>query len=199
MITSLDQLDLEKKYSYADYLTWRLDEYVELLRGRISRMAAPTKSHQRVVVRMTSLWDTFLKNSSCKIFVAPFDVRLLDQKKSTANKDIYTVVQPDVCVVCDPLKLEEKGCLGAPDLVVEVLSPGTQQKDIKDKFELYEFNGVKEYWIVSAADETITIFNLDDAGIFQFRKIHIGDESEVNAKVIEGFSFKLIDLFSAKY
>ena len=199
MITSLDQLDLEKKYSYADYLTWRLDEYVELLRGRISRMATPSRAHQLVVGQSYFLLRKHLDKNPCQVYVAPFDVRLLDKKKTTLEKEIFTVVQPDVCVVCDLSKLDDKGCIGAPDLVIEVLSFGTRQKDIKDKFELYEFNGVKEYWIVSAADETITIFNLDDAGIFQFRKIHIGDESEVNAKVIEGFSFKLIDLFSAKY
>lgn len=199
MITSIDQLDVNKKYSYADYLTWKFDEYVELLRGKLSRMAAPTSNHQRLAGRMNTLWDNFLENSPCKVFIAPFDVRLLDHKKSTADKDIYTVVQPDVCVICDKLKIDSKGCVGSPDLIVEILSPSTKKKDIEDKFELYEYNGVKEYWIVSVEDETILIFDLDDTGNYQFRKIYGDTESDIHSKIIEGFSFKLERLFSAKY
>jgi Uma2 family endonuclease len=198
MITSIDQLDVNKKYSYADYLTWKFDEYVELLRGKVSRMAAPTKAHQRTVGRMNTLWDVYLGNNPCQVFVAPFDVRLLDHKKSTKDKDVFTVVQPDVCVVCEESKLDDKGCIGAPDLVVEVLSPGTQKKDIEDKFELYEFNGVKEYWIVSNGDETIVVFDLDENVRFQFRKMYAGDETIIHSKVIQGFSFNLDRLFSAK-
>ena len=199
MITSIDQLDVNKKYSYADYLTWKFDGYVELLRGKLFRMAAPTSNHQRLAGRMNTLWDNFLENSPCKVFIAPFDVRLLDHKKSTADKDIFTVVQPDVCVVCDKLKIDNKGCVGSPDLIVEILSPSTKKKDIEDKFELYEYNGVKEYWIVSVEDETILVFDLDDTGNYQFRKIYGDTESDIHSKTIEGFSFKLERLFSAKY
>ena len=199
MITSIDQLDVNKKYSYADYLTWKFDGYVELLRGKLIRMAAPTSNHQRLAGRMNTLWDNFLENSPCKVFIAPFDVRLLDHKKSTADKDIFTVVQPDVCVVCDKLKIDNKGCVGSPDLIVEILSPSTKKKDIEDKFELYEYNGVKEYWIVSVEDETILVFDLDDTGNYQFRKIYGDTESDIHSKIIEGFSFKLERLFSAKY
>ena len=176
MITSIDQLDLSKKYSYADYLTWRFDEYVELLRGKISRMAAPTRAHQRVTGRLHTLLDLLLENQPCQVFIAPFDVRLLDHKKSTADKDVFTVVQPDVCVICDISKLDDKGCLGSPDLIIEVLSPGTQKKDYDDKFELYAFNGVKEYWIVAPNDDLVSVYDLDDNNAYQFRKTYIRSE-----------------------
>lgn len=197
MITSIEQLDLSKKYSYADYLTWKFDEYVELLRGHISRMAAPTRLHQRIALRMGSFLEIHLRGRSCEANIAPFDVRLLDQKKSTADKDVFTVVQPDVCVVCDLTKLDDKGCVGAPDLIIEILSPGTQKKDVTDKYELYEFNGVKEYWIIASQDETITVFDLDDEKGFQLRKIYTGDDV-LFSKAVEGFNFELPRLFSVR-
>jgi Uma2 family endonuclease len=198
MITSIDQLDENKTYSYADYLTWKFDGYVELLRGKLSKMAAPTRDHQRLAGRMNTLWDNYLDNSPCKVYISPFDVRLLDHKKSTADNDIYTVVQPDICVVCDDSKVDKKGCLGSPDLIIEILSPSTKKKDVEDKFELYEYNGVREYWIVSSEDETITAFDLDTQGNFQYRKMYGDNEGYIHSKVIEGFSFKLERLFSAK-
>ena len=197
MITSIDQLDLNKKYSYADYLTWRFDEYVELLRGKISRMAAPTRAHQRVTGRLHTLLDLLLENQSCQVFIAPFDVRLLDHKKSTADKDVFTVVQPDVCVICDITKLDDKGCLGSPDLIIEVLSPGTQKKDYDDKFELYAFNGVKEYWIVAPNDDLVSVYDLDDNNAYQFRKTYIRSEV-VPSKVLVDFKCDLERVFSAK-
>ena len=196
MIISIDQLDFDKKYSYADYLTWRFDEYVELLRGKLSRMAAPSRLHQRLAIKLGSNLEVFLSNKRCEVNIAPFDVRLLDQKKSTADKDVFTVVQPDLCVVCDLSKLDDRGCVGAPDLIVEILSKGTQKKDVVDKFELYEFNEVKEYWIIAPQDETITIFDLTEDRGFQLRKIYAGDEIVVS-KSIEGFQFDLPNLFNA--
>jgi Uma2 family endonuclease len=198
MITSIEQLDLNATYSYADYLTWKFEGYVELLRGKISQMAAPSRNHQRIAVRLISVLDVYLEKSRCQAFVAPFDVRLLDQKKIEANnKNIYTVVQPDVCVVCDEEKLDDKGCVGSPDLMIEILSPSTKKKDLEDKYELYEFNGVREYWVVSVNDETITIFDLNEQGKYQLRKIYADEESIIFSKTVEGFSVKMERIFSA--
>jgi Uma2 family endonuclease len=197
IITSIEQLDPNGTYSYADYLTWKFEEYVELLRGKISKMVAPTNNHQRIAGRIFSILDMYLESSRCSAYVVPFDVRLFDKKKSTKDKDIYTVVQPDVCVVCDRKKLDTRGCIGAPDLVVEVLSPSTKKKDLEDKFELYEFNGVKEYWVVSVNDETITIFDLNEQGKYQLRKIYADDESIIHSTSVEGFSVKMERIFSA--
>lgn len=154
MITSLQQLDLTQEYSYADYLLWRFQERVELIRGRIRQMAAPSTLHQSVSSTLHGLLWSHLQKSPCKVFSAPFDVRLTPTKVTPDGK-IYDVVQPDLVVVCDPLQLDAKGCIGAPDLVVEILSPGNNRKELRDKFDLYEANGVREYWIVWPTEQTL--------------------------------------------
>lgn len=161
-ITKFSQLDLSKTYSYADYLTWKFDEFVELIRGKVMRpMAGPSRRHQRYSIRLSAEIYSFVKNSACEVFTAPFDVRLV---KSGVNGDqqIRTVVQPDIIVVCDPGKLDERGCVGAPDWIIEIVSPGNTAHDTKTKFDLYEENGVREYWIVYPGDKTITAFVLEN-------------------------------------
>ena len=198
MITSIEQLDPNGTYSYSDYLTWKFEGYVELLRGKISQMAAPSRNHQRIVLSIGASLYQHLEQTRCQAFVAPFDVRLLDQKKiENNNTNIYSVVQPDVCVICDEKKLDDKGCEGSPDLIVEILSPSTKKKDLEDKYELYEFNGVQEYWIVSVNDETITVFDLNEQGKYQLRKIYADDESIITSKTVEGFTVKMERIFSA--
>ena len=97
-----------------------------------------------------------MQDKSCRIYAAPFDVRLPDGDEP--DDDIVTVVQPDLVVVCDRNKLDERGCKGAPDLIIEILSPSTVSKDLHDKFKLYERVGVKEYWIVHPQDQTVMVF-----------------------------------------
>ena len=135
MITDINLLDLEGKYSYADYLTWEFEESVEILKGKVFSMGAtPNTSHQRISGKLSGiLWQKF-NNMSLNFFAAPFDVRLLDKKKSTLDQEIYTVVQPDLCVICDENKIDERGAIGAPDLVIEILSPGNSNKEMKYKY-----------------------------------------------------------------
>ena len=122
-ITHLDQLNPDGIYTYADYLTWKFEETVELIKGKIYRMAAPARYHQGISRQLCGKFFNYFDEKPCKFYDAPFDVRLYDRRKSKrANKDIYTVVQPDICVVCDPSKLDDKGCIGAPDLIIEILS-----------------------------------------------------------------------------
>ncbi|MET4107893.1 Uma2 family endonuclease [Hymenobacter sp. UYP22] len=161
-ITSISQLDLTKTYTYADYLTWRLKEVVELIRGKVRQMSpAPRVVHQRLSSRFMGMIYAHLAHQSCEVFHAPFDVRLT---KATPNGDaqITTVVQPDICVVCDPAKLDEKGCIGAPDWIIEIVSPGNASHDTKSKFDLYEENGVPEYWIVFPGEKTVSVFVLHE-------------------------------------
>lgn len=129
-ITQLSQLDLTASYSYADYLTWRLEETVELIKGKISLMApAPNVNHQRLSMSLSGQLFNYLRHKSCQAFAAPFDVRLYDRRKSIlANQEIFTVVQPDICVICDPDKLDEQGCNGAPDWIIEIVSKGSIQE-----------------------------------------------------------------------
>lgn len=164
-ITDLAQLDPNGTYSYADYMQWKFKEHVELLRGKIRKMSpAPSIRHQEIAFRLSMQMGTSLKANSCRIFFAPIDVRLYNHKKSLkADKEVFTVVQPDLCIICDPVKLaDNRSCNGAPDLVVEILSPGNAKREMKDKFELYEEAGVREYWLVHPLDENVLIYVLDE-------------------------------------
>lgn len=189
MITRLDQLDLNKTYSYADYLTWKFSERVELLRGRIFKMSpAPSRKHQRTSMNLAGALWIHLKSTDCKVFSAPFDVLL-------SRKGNDTVVQPDICVICDPAKLTDRGCTGAPELVIEILSPGNSKKEMTDKFELYEENGVLEYWLVEPANDTIIIYSLSENGKYSGSKPFVAEE-HAKSHVIEGFAVVVEEVFA---
>lgn len=161
IITNINQLDLNGTYSYADYLLWQFKERVELIKGKIFKMSpAPNRKHQEISSNINRFLDRYFEHQKCGLYYAPFDVRLVNHKKSTPEKTILSVVQPDLCVICDRSKLDEKGCIGAPDLIVEILSPGNSKKEMGVKFELYEENGVKEYWLVNPVEESILIYSL---------------------------------------
>ncbi len=164
-ITSLDQLDLNGTYTYADYLLWQFSERVELLRGKVRQMAAPNRNHQEISARIQYTVYAALLKSPCKLYDAPFDVRLTRFSKAK-NKDVITVVQPDLCVICDLTKLDERGCNGAPDLIIEILSPGNSRTEMRDKFELYQEAGVLEYWVVSPTEKTILVWKLNEQGVY---------------------------------
>ena len=160
VITNIDQLDLVNGiYTYADYLMWNIKDRVEILKGKIFKMSpAPAISHQKISGNLYGEMYHYFKGKSCKLFAAPFDV-VLKNKKGIED----SVVQPDICVVCDPKKLEnDKRCLGAPDLIIEILSPGNTKKEMRDKYELYEEAGVYEYWVVRPIDKEITQFVLEN-------------------------------------
>ncbi|WP_460673321.1 Uma2 family endonuclease [Larkinella ripae] len=181
-ITSLDQLDLTRQYTYADYLTWRVQERLELIRGYIWKMSpAPSRRHQQIVGNFYGLIWSHLKGKPCQVFMAPFDVRLPRTNKIT-NESIITVVQPDVCVICDPAKLDDAGCLGAPDLVIEVLSKGNTKKEMKEKFDAYQEAGVREYWIVQPEYSNVLVYRLMEEN--QFVGQHPYDESDTITPLI---------------
>lgn len=160
-ITSLTQLDPNGTYTYADYATWQFEELVELLRGKVvRRQSMPAEPHQATVGQLFGAIGGFLRQQPCRARLGPYDVRL-PPPGTTANHTIDTVVQPDICVICDPSKIEPSGCLGAPDFIVEVLSPSAMTRDWRDKFSLYEEAGVGEYWIVSPQEQFIATFVLD--------------------------------------
>ena len=176
-------------YSYADYLSWQMDEMVELIRGKVFRQAAaaPRRIHQEVSMVLLNTLYQFLKGKTCKVYVAPFDVRL--PVSSRKHKDIDTVVQPDLCVVCDREKLDELGCIGAPDLVVEILSPGNNKKELQLKYEVYEATGVKEYWIIHPDERTMLIYTLEGGKYQPSRLFTLGDR--VKSQALAGFELDL--------
>jgi Uma2 family endonuclease len=156
---SFASLDLTKSYTYADYLKWTFDEAVELIKGKIFRMSpAPSRYHQRVSNNLFLCIGVFLRKKKCQVYTAPFDVRM--KRKGAKDDETFDVVQPDICVICDPSKLDAKGCNGAPDWVVEILSPGNSNKEKRFKFELYQEAGVKEYWIVEPEYKSLEVYVL---------------------------------------
>lgn len=165
-ITDYGRLDLSASYTYLDYLKWQFKERVELIKGKVFKMSpAPNTSHQKVSMNLTRAFLKDFVGKSCTIFSAPFDVRLPIPK---AGKDT-TVVQPDLCIICDESKLDARGCDGAPDLVVEILSPGNSRHEMDTKFGLYEESGVKEYWIVEPAEKAIFVYSLQNGSYVGLR------------------------------
>ena len=164
-ITSLDQLDPNGSYTYADYLLWQFTERVELLRGRIREMSAPNRKHQRISGNIQHFLSNALWKSPCQIYAAPFDVRLT-RFNTLKNKDVTNVVQPDLCVICDPAKLDKRGCIGAPDLIVEILSPDNSRTEMCDKFDLYQEAAVLEYRVVNSTESVIQVWKLNEQGFY---------------------------------
>jgi Uma2 family endonuclease len=190
MITDIQQLDFSQSYTYTDYLTWRFRERVELIMGKIFKMSpAPSSQHQHIVSVLTALFFQFLKGTPCTVFPAPFDVVL----PIGSHED--TVVQPDVTVVCDRSKITTQGCIGSPDLVVEVVSKSSVKHDLHEKFQVYEQAGIREYWIIHPTDKSLIIFVLNQAGKYQPSKpLTRGDIAF--STTLPGFQMDLNELFS---
>jgi Uma2 family endonuclease len=192
-ITSLDQLDLSKQYTFADYFKWQINERLELLRGYIHQMAAPSREHQDISRNLGRQIDAYFYVKKCSWYSAPFDVRFPRYDK-VKEKEIITVVQPDICVICDEKKLDKKGCLGAPDLIIEILSPGNSKKEMRNKFDIYEESGVKEYWIVNVMDKNVLIYTLNETGKFIGQRPYVEDEI-MNSFVFPELSVDLNQVF----
>jgi Uma2 family endonuclease len=178
-ITQLSQLDLNATYSYADYLTWRLEETVELIKGKIMAMSpAPSLKHQSVITNLGGSLYQYFHKRQCKLFYAPFDIKLYNSKKSKlTDQEVFSVVQPDLCVICDKEKLTEQGCNGAPDWIIEVLSPGNTKTEMRLKYDLYQENGVTEYWLVYPYEQAVYQFVLNqDTEKYQLFAMHAGDD-----------------------
>ena len=194
MYGTLD-LDVTKRYTYADYLTWLDDKRRELIDGFIHLMSGPMRRHAHASAKFFSQIDTFIerRKGKCRVYHAPFDVRLPLHGSNDDNK-VYDVVQPDICVVCDMSKLDDRGCIGAPDLIVEVLSPSTLKYDWNYKFNLYEAAGVREYWIVDPKAKIVYVFLLQPDGNYDWGTVY-----ECNQKapvhIFEGLEIDLNKLF----
>jgi Uma2 family endonuclease len=150
---------LQPHYTYADYRQWPEDQRWELIDGVAYAMTAPARLHQDIVFELGRQIGNYLQGKTCKGYVAPFDVRLPHNNET--DDSISTTVQPDISVICDPRKLDKLGCRGAPDWIIEVLSPSTALKDMNSKRSLYEQHGVKEYWIIHPEDRWIMVYLLN--------------------------------------
>jgi Uma2 family endonuclease len=164
-----------ERYTYADYVTWPGDERWELLDGIPFDMSpAPSRYHQEISGNLFFEIKKFLKDKKCKIYPAPFDVRLPEGQQT--DEETMTVVQPDISVICDPAKLDNKGCKGAPDFVVEIVSPDTVKKDMKYKLLLYEKHGVPEYWVVHPEENIVMVYKLNEKMQYNRAEIYSKDD-----------------------
>jgi len=188
------ELDLSQEYSYSDYLKWTFEERLELIKGKIFPMSGPNRWHQKLSMNLGIKLANFLAGKSCEVYAAPFEVRL--PRKSKRNKDIFTVVQPDLCVICDRDKLDKKGCIGAPDIVIEILSPGNNRKELYDKFKVYEESGVKEYWIFMYAEQICIQHTHNYEGEFYTtRPLSMADI--LYTPILPGFELDLSEVFES--
>ena len=193
---TIDQLDPAGTYTYADYLQWTFEERLEIIKGKIFKMSpAPARRHQDISFKIGVKLYNYLQNNSCKVYMAPFDVRLTPLKRNAKPDQVYTVVQPDISVICDLEKLDDQGCIGAPDLIIEILSPGNSKKEMKDKFEAYQENGVKEYWLVDSTEKVIFVYVLNESDIFIGLKPLI-DEEIATSSVLPGFEMLVGEIFA---
>ena len=199
MIQNLSALDMNKIYSYADYLTWQVRDRLELIKGHIFKMSpAPMRYHQELSGALFGEIRNYLKGKPCKVFHAPFDVRLPKSQNDRRDEQIYTVVQPDIVVVCDRAKLDRRGCVGAPDLIIEILSPATAAKDVKEKFALYEESGVREYWIVHPEEAILDVFRLNEDGKYRLEQIYTRDDVAA-VGIFEDFALDLREIFEENH
>lgn len=170
----------KRRYTYGDYIKWTDEHRWEIIEGKVYNMTpAPSRLHQKVLGNLFTIFSNYLKDKECDVYIAPFDVRFPEFNEQK-DEEIENVVQPDLVVVCDLTNLDDSGCRGAPDLVVEVLSPATAQKDLKEKLSLYENKGVKEYWLVHPEDKTVMIFKLNEEEYKKPETYGKSDEIEVN-------------------
>lgn len=148
----------QQKFSYADYCKWPDDQRCELIDGTVYMMNAPMRVHQKISGELLFQLLSYFKGKPCEVYAAPFDVRLAHASKN--DNEIFTVVQPDLSIICDHSKLDDKGCIGAPDMVIEILSQSSLSYDNVRKRALYEKVGVKEFWLVHPTDMLVTVYTL---------------------------------------
>lgn len=191
-VSRFEDLDLSRQYSYADYLSWTFEERVELLRGWVVRIGpTPNRYHQEISRVLTGELYLHFRNHQCSLYSAPFDVKL----STTKGED--TVVQPDICVICDEDKLTKQGCAGAPDWIIEILSPGNTNREMRDKFDLYQEAGVREYWIIEPQNRHVLRYALREG-------VYIGlppktEEDTIASYCFADFAIEGKMLFGSKY
>lgn len=186
-------LPQEKQWTYADMLTWSEEERVELIYGQRHIMAPPSRRHQEILTTILLQLGSFLKDKKCKVYPAPFGVRLFEREGDSPSQ-VDTLVEPDLTVVCDPDKLDDAGCKGAPDLIIEIISPSTQRHDRLVKYNLYQRAGVREYWIVDPASRTVSVYTLED-GAYHAAAVYAGTDC-VPVGVLEGCGVELAGVFA---
>lgn len=210
-----------QKFSYADYIEWSDKERWEIIDGIAYNMSpSPGMRHQEISFRLSGIFYRLLKNSRCRAFTAPFDVIFIEdsdlkdnafeadnveyhniqltrlKNHSVEYSGIKTVVQPDIVVVCDPDKLQQRGCFGSPDIVVEILSKATAYKDETEKLRLYEKHAVKEYWIINPDAEYIMRYLFDKDSSKYAKPEYLIKEDILESIAVKGLAVDLMELWA---
>lgn len=182
------------EYTYADYLKFDFEEMVELIRGKIFKMSPAQRTiHQIIAGNIHGhLWSA-LRGQECRTFIVPFDV-ILPIKNKKRDK-ATTVVQPDICVICNAEIIEDAGCFGVPDLIIEINAGKAAKKDIRDKYSVYEEAGVMEYWIVFASIRCIEVFHLVE-GKYQRINTYVEDDT-IPIKCLNGKALTMDEIFES--
>ena len=185
----------ERRYTLADALAWDGRERIELIDGHPVMMAPPSRVHQAISGELFGQFWAYLRGKNCKVYHAPFAVRLFEES-GEPPESVDTLVEPDLVVVCDPDKLDDMGCRGAPDLVIEILSPSTRRHDRMTKFNLYQQAGVREYWIVDPDSQDVQVFVLE--GGRYFVRGYGTAEGSLKPSVLEDCTIDLSLVFSSQ-
>jgi len=183
----------KKRYTFADVLTWSEDDRIEIIDGEAVMMAPPSRAHQKALMELSAQLHEYLKGKKCEVYPAPFTVRLFEEA-TDHPEDVDTMLEPDISVVCDHSKLDDSGCKGAPDLVMEILSPSTRRHDRLTKFNLYQRAGVREYWIVDPTDKSILVFVLED-GRYSAKDFGTAEDN-LRVNILEDCTIDLAQVFS---
>ena len=182
----------QERFTFADALTWSEDERIEIINGEAFMMATPSRIHQEISGELFRQLANFLEGKKCKVYPAPFGVRLFEQNEDSPE-DVNTVVEPDISVVCDRNKLDDHGCKGAPDMLIEILSPSSLRHDRLVKLNLYQRAGVREYWIVDPENRAVQVLTLTDGLLLPHEDYGQDDIAKVN--VLEGCFIELSKVF----
>ena len=182
------------RYTLADCLTWDENELIEIIDGEAFMMATPSRIHQKISGELFRQLANYLEGKKCEVYAAPFGVRLFEQD-GDRPEDVDTVVEPDISVVCDRNKLDKHGCKGAPDLIVEILSPSSLRHDRLVKLNLYQRAGVREYWIVDPKNRSVMVFLPDRNGSFRLHEDY-GRADVAKVSALEGCFIELNKVFS---
>ena len=182
------------RYTFADVLTWEENERIEIINGEAVMMAPPSSTHQEISGALFAQLYNYLEGKQCRVYAAPFAVRLFEQGED-APEDVDTMVEPDLSVICDKSKIDKRGCKGAPDLVIEILSPSTRRHDRLVKLGLYQRAGVREYWIVNPEDRTVQVMLQDGAGSLRIHEDY-GQDDVAKVNVLDGCFIELSKVFA---
>jgi Uma2 family endonuclease len=183
----------DKLYTLADILEWDEGERAEVIDGSLYMMATPSRIHQKISGELFGQLREYLRGKQCEVYAAPFAVRLFEGAEDSPE-NVYTMVEPDISVICSPEKLDDMGCKGAPDLIIEILSPSTRRHDRLTKFNLYQRAGVREYWIVDPSDRSVQSFLLEN-NAYIARDFAVNDD-KITVNVLQDCVIDLAPVFA---